>query len=745
MHAMKLTMRLILISTLLYHSASAQFEGQVYRPSTDAKVFSNNIERTIAWSGGFNNPQMAMVDLNNDGKQDLVIYERYASQLKTFINQGTNGNPDYRFSHDYAYYFPEVREYLILKDYNDDGIADLFHRGLDGIEVYKGYYNNNHLSFSYYKSLFYNNDQNSVGDVNAYVDPADIPAIHDVDGDGDLDFVAFYSGGSRLYWYRNMRIEEGLPADSIRIKLKDRCWGKVFQGIQRTYILNDPCDNGGLLRSSGGGERHTGNTLCMIDIDGDGDNDVLNGNLSYADIQLLVNGKTQNTNGIDTIISQDTTWKNYHTSVWPAAFNLDIDQDGDNDILITPHGDFTSDNYKTISLYRNTGTNSSPVFTFQSDTFLVDKTIDVGSTSRPVFYDYDRDGKPDLLVGSEGYFQNGLLRSRLSYYRNTSTLGNPSFEFVTDDLVNFSVENLRGSSPAVGDLDEDGKDDLVLGQQNGTLTMYKNTAISNLVEPIWANPQTNIKDENNITIDIGQSAAPVIYDIDQDDRPDLLIGTMLGYLVYYKNVTTIPGQMKLQLVNSQLGGVKADPSSSFIGYCTPYIGKMDNTGIEYIVSGSESGHIYRFTGFQSGDTTVPYPMIDSVYSYISSAGVRSAPAIADVDGDGMYEMVVGNLFGGLFLFKQWVNASVNNVAAASALDVSIYPNPAKNYIDITLNGPPAQAEIILLNSIGQKAMTSYMIGTGNTRLDISALPSGIYFCIVSSGSQRQTRPVSIIK
>jgi hypothetical protein len=545
-----------------------------------------------------------------------------------------------------------------------------------------------------------------------------------------------------------MRVEDGLPADSIRIKLKDRCWGKVQQGFDKPYTLHDPCSNTGLGKPTGG-SRHTGNTLCMLDADGDGDNDILNGNLSFSDIQFLNNGKAQGTSGVDSILTQDTTWNGYYKSQWPSAFSMDIDDDGKKDVIITPHGEGTSENYKTITLYKNTGTISSPVFTHQSDTFLVDKTIDIGSSSRPFFYDYDKDGKPDLLIGSDGYFQAGLLRSRLSYYRNTSSIGNPSFEFQTEDLANFSALQLKGASPAVGDLDGDGKDDLVLGQADGTITFYTNTAASNSVQPVWSNPVTQVDDINSIPIDAGQYAAPVIYDIDLDGKPDLLVGNLLGFIVYYRNVTTTPGQVQLEKITTQLGDVKVNPETSFVGYCTPYIGKMDNTNITYIVSGSLTGRIYRFTGFQGGDTTATYPMIDSMYSWISNVGVRTAPAIADIDGDGKYEMVIGNQYGGMFLYKQWVNASVQNTntTTGGSLDARIYPNPASNHLDVSWDAgyTNKDVEIALINTVGQTLLKAKVNGRSTHRFELSELPPGVYLCVVRSGDKRTAVSLSVIK
>jgi len=89
--------------------------------------------------------------------------------------------------------------------------------------------------------------------------------------------------------YKNMRVEDGLPCDSIRIKLKDECWGKVYQGFYRTHYLAQTCDNSTLLKPAGR-PTHSGNTPCMFDWDMDGDMDYLDGSVSYNEMTFLKNG-----------------------------------------------------------------------------------------------------------------------------------------------------------------------------------------------------------------------------------------------------------------------------------------------------------------------------------------------------------------------------------------------------------------------------------------------------------------------
>ncbi|HRO42857.1 MAG TPA: FG-GAP-like repeat-containing protein [Flavipsychrobacter sp.] len=847
---------------LLLSSADLCAQGLKYQPDTSWKVFAYNNEKTLGFSGGFNNPQFGLGDLNNDGKNDLIVFEKGSLQIKTFINYGTGNNADYRYRPQYAKNFPlkngvvAVGSYMKIENLNCDNIPDLVTRGNAGFSVYYGYYLNNALHFNYYKDLYYSpltgtpegfettsfptngwkvfntngkgwsritsgsnptvspktgngmaifeanampagntallvsrnvrispnlksegkislwmyrddatagdslsvfiNDNdtlnanatylggiarnrsitqpdtkpangwypytfsipysvtgnklyfilkgtsragnnifvddiyyitsNPFGDVNAYVDPGgDIPGIVDADKDGDLDFFSFNISGGYINFYKNYQKEENLPCDSIHINLKDACWGKVYQGFSIHQTLGVVCNSFQPVIPPAK-VTHTGNTLCIFDHDGDGDLDYLNGGVSYSSLQYLENGKTDFNHARDSMIAQDTTWqttgKVYSTQQFPAAFHIDVDLDGKKDILVSPSAELASENYNCIAYYQNTGTASSPVFTYQHDTLLVEKAIDMGSGSYPMLYDYNKDGKPDLFVGGDGFFQlDGSFKARIAYFQNTTNASSKSFTLQTNDFLNIDAQGIKGAYPAVGDLDNDGLDDLVVGHENGTISFYKNTASSANVQPIWQLTQPTLTDVANKIIDSNQYAAPLIYDIDKDGKKDLLIGGQSGYIFYYKNIGNT-NQLSLQYQTGNLGSVRADPWNLLYGFSAPFVGKTDSTANEYLIVGSNSGRLVRYTGFQNGNVTVPYTIEDTAYHELnlplgSYSGFRAVPAIADIDGDGQQEMIVGNILGGILIFTQQ-DAAPTPSPPHNPTAVKIYPNSATN-------------------------------------------------------------------
>ena len=747
--------RLSLAALLLCcHSANAQFEGYVYEEDSSISITEAGIAKTLAWSGGFNNPQIAAADLNKDGLTDLVVYQRDRnSSVKTFINYGTPSHPNYRYRPQYSKNFPHCNNYLILIDYNRDGIPDLFESGGRGFTVYQGYYNSsNELAFNYYKYLTYTNDKSVIGVVSADVNPQDIPAIADIDNDGDLDFLSYYGDGLFIRWYQNLQQELGQPKDTITIRLADYCWGKINQGGARSKTLGVYCDNSSLMRSTEsdpGTSKITdgGNTPCLIDMDGDGDYDMLDGHVAFNYLVYLENGKT-GPGANDSIVYQDIAWNTFGDTAkiaqWPAAFHVDIDADGIRDLIVSPNANSTSENYRCSQYYKNIGTDKIPSFKFQTDTFLVSDAVDVGSNAYPFFYDYNRDGKPDLFVGSGGYYEtvSGQFISSIMYLQNTSTSGHPSFEIITKDFLGLSAKRFKGITIGIGDMDNDGKDDLLMGHIDGTIDIIKNTSTTAIAQPDWSGAPDTLRNQAGVKIKTTGNAVPLVYDMNADGTNDLVIGDKLGYLHYYENRSSSPGSTELLLTNDQLGFVKTDRLKTY-GYSAPFIGVIDNSAKPYLMMGSGSGRIFRFTDFQGGAIFGAFTQLDSAYSQILNTNptqslYMSAPAIADIDGDGKFEMVVGNIYGGLLLFKQVKTVSIND-QPSKQVQLNIFPNPAGDNLSVGLNQTflEKNTSLSIYNALGQLVKNqSSETGNAYININISSFPDALYFCILQSGNKR---------
>ncbi|MEZ4967678.1 MAG: VCBS repeat-containing protein, partial [Saprospiraceae bacterium] len=139
----------------LAHPALAQDE-MFQRMEVPASINGKNLK--YAFAGGLNNAQFSSADLNNDGIQDLVVFDRAGNVVLTFLNDGTIGVNGYTYAPEYACNFPKLVDYALMRDYNQDGAADIFCASLqDGsqeMQVFRGYYENNMLKFTPFKFYY---------------------------------------------------------------------------------------------------------------------------------------------------------------------------------------------------------------------------------------------------------------------------------------------------------------------------------------------------------------------------------------------------------------------------------------------------------------------------------------------------------------------------------------------------------------------------------------------------------------
>ena len=724
--------------------------------NTKAPIVQNESKITYAfpWAGGMNSCQFNEIDLNLDGINDLMVFDRNGDRIMTFLNGGTSGEVDYTYAPEFVQNFPELSDWVILADYNMDGKADIFtySPGWAGMKVYKNT-SDQELSFTIEVEPYLKSFQGG-GYVNILVTYADYPGISDIDNDGDLDILTFWGLGSFVEMHKNLSMEKyGIP-DSLDFEETSSCWGYFAENDESNELYLDTCNfkkNGTLdprntFLENGKKDRHTGSTFLLLDLDNDNDKDLLLGDVDYPNLVELINGGDSEE---AYMTSFDTLFPAYDKPInlfsMPLGSYLDIDNDNIKDLIVSPFdpSPITSRNAHSVQLYKNGGTNEMPDFISTQNDFLQEDMIDVGSGSCPILFDYNNDGLQDLFISNFGYYMysyyasGAFLKSvywaNIALYKNTGTQSEPEFSRITNNFADLHSLHLRGLYPTFGDLDGDGDADMLVGHEDGSLLFFENTATtSDTME--FAPPIENYRD-----IDVGMFSAPQLIDLNSDNLPDLAIGKQDGQLSYYENEGTISNP-QFTLITDFLGGVNVtDSTVSYTGHSTPQFFRNTENKLELLV-GSERGKIYYFKDIE-GNLEGSFTESDSLFLLIGDdafemdMGMRSAAAISDLNNDGWQDLITGNYSGGLNYFTGSALPGVHGLSQTNknSFDISVFPNPATEKINIHLSGLSENNKFLveLSDIFGRHELSTTIEGKTSFEIQLQDTPPGIYILKVT--------------
>ena len=706
---------------------SSSFSQMILNRDTSLTISENGSAFSSAFSGGINAGQFSEVDLNLDGTMDLVVFDKSGNKISPFIND--NGN--YVYAPIYRNNFPKVHDWMLLADYNCDGKNDIYTYSSGGMAIYENT-SNTSLSFSLVTPLVLSNY--GANNLNIYISPVDIPAIADIDYDGDLDILTFSILGGFVEYHKNMAMELTGNCDTVAFEFSESCWGLFYEGLN-SYILNCPnCQCPPIVNpnTANSKQKHAGSTLLAIDIDNDNDMDLVLGDVSYNNLNLLINGG-DNQNAL--MVSVDSVFPQNHSNtiaadmhVYPASYYLDVTNDGVKDLIVTTNSQNNSENFESCWLYENAGQTNNPDFNFLQTNFMQSNMIDLGKSAFPTFYDYNNDSLLDLVVGNYGYHvaYNDPISS-LALFENTGTKDIPKYDLIDRDWQGISTVNLNTNlnipalniSPTFGDLDADGDKDMLLGDADGKLHYFTNQA-----------GNFNITSPNYFSIDVGYFSQPQLVDVDRDGLLDIIIGEQDGSVNYCPNSGTAT-IAAFDTIIENWGGIDVDTNYISTGYSSPKL--IDSNGVYQLFVGSYTGKIYQFTnidGNLNGQFSPVYSTVANLWD-----GGKCAFALADINNDNQPEMILGNLSGGIAYFSS--DTLLNDTSTTNSLNhkqtnFSIYPNPASNKLTIESN------EIGIIKIKNLLGKTIYKAKKSNYLLEIntSHFANGIYILQLNGMSSK---------
>jgi hypothetical protein len=442
------------------------------------------------------------------------------------------------------------------------------------------------------------------------------PTFADIDADGDLDLFIGGEGG-RISFFQNDGTEHHLQ------------WSFVSDYYDSIDV----------------GEK---STPCFADIDDDGDFDLFVGNEEGRIVFYQNDGNSTSplwekiTDNYDSIDVGDKS---------VPAF-VDIDSDSDLDLFI-------GEKEGGINFYRNDGTKKVPVWSLVSENYGL---IDVGAGCAPFFVDIDNDADFDLFIG-EDY-------GNINFYRNIGTPNSPEWDLVTSDYNFINVG--RNSSPYFIDIDNDSDFDLFIGEKEGSIYFYRNDGTP------WL-PDWNFIPENYAFIDLGSYTKPALADIDEDGDFDLFIGEGEGNINFYRNEAALPIP-SVTLVTENYYAIEAEDNSQ------PTFADIDSDGDLDLFVGKDDGQIEFYQNIGSSQSPSWMWVSDDYYSI--DVGTNSSPAFVDIDGDFDLDLFMGKKNGRISFYlndgtpqePSWILVS----ESYNSIYVGEYSAPA--FADLDLDG-----------------------------------------------------------
>ncbi len=722
----------IIIFLLFFYSFNGFTQETSFMIYDSISVSIGGIDLKNPWAGGLNASQFNKVDLDGDGKEDLAVFDRTTQKLSTFLNV----NNDFKYAPEYEDLFPKMQYWMLLADYNCDGKKDLFFGTNSGITSYRNVTEDgDKVSWELAKDPIKTTGF-SGGSLTLKVDITDVPAIVDLDNDGDLDILNFIpSVGGRVEYHKNLSMENTGNCDNLEFQKITNRWGDFEEcGTCDSYIFGNEtsCRVAQI--------NHAGSALLALDMDDDGDKDLILGEVSCNHLVYFENKGDENEAVFDTVILNIPISQPVNFHVFPASFFEDVDFDGKKDLLVSPNlfandvgfmTNFSQSNW----YYKNIGTNETPNFNFEKKDFLQNEMIDLGEGASPALLDADADGDLDLFIANKGDQQSdSSFYATIKLFENTGSDLLPAFELVNVDYLGLSTLNFIELKPQFTDLNNDGKIDLVFtslvkNSSDLAIRYLLNEAATSTDPPVF-----NLDNIQLINLAIERLDEVHFIDLDADNDQDLLLGKNRGgELIQYENT----GDLNFTKVRSAVGGIGFDNTKRELSLD---VADMDGDELPDLITGDRSGEIMVYSNFIN-DLEGTFSPIENLF-FNNTLGKN----VNHNFGTGIYpvayqkNLILGSEAGGLtFLKNKNIVSGIDDPKVT--FNVQVFPNPAKSSFKISTD---ETLSFQIFDILGREISKPQSISPNyEIQIQTQSWVSGLYFIKFQKGHYSFSKKIII--